>query len=243
MVKKVKKTKKDDLIVSLLICLICGLILILFSFMMPDEPNVFQVNVFNKQNKQNETVVVIDPGHGGYDEGSRSSDGIIEKDLNLEIALKIKALLEEKNIKVVMTRESDNVSWSSNNVEDLQARLDIATNAQALMMVSIHCNFSDEDAENVKGSEVYTNMSQEGSVALARSINDQLEELSPALISRGVKTGQYHLLTFNTIPTVIVEMGFLSNKSDTLYLTTQQTQDSLCQAIVNGMITQIKTDD
>ena len=241
-----KKRIKQNLTLMGVIGVICTLILVLFAFMMP--PNPFALPTVTKMEAEadpketgNKPIVVIDPGHGGYDEGSSSVSGVIEKDINLEISMKIKALLEEEGVNVVLTRDSDEVSWGNSNVEDLQARLDIATNAQAAMMVSIHCNISDEDMENVKGSEVYTNMSQQASVDLAEAINAQLEKLSPQLENRGVKTGQLHLLTFNTVPTVIVEMGFLSNESDTAYLTGSDTQKLLCEAIVKGIMDQIKT--
>lgn len=246
MVKKLKKRTQQNLILSASIGFICLLILALFSFMMPDVP-VFQegnasenVNTYEPQDDR--PVVVIDPGHGGYDNGSSSENGVVEKELNLEISMNVRDLLEENGIHVVLTRDSDEVSWPDDNVEDLQARLDIAAAAQAQLMVSLHCNISEEDPENVKGSEIYVNLSQSDSLALAEAINAQLETLSPALVSRGVKTGQFHLLTYNTLPCVIVEMGFLSNADDVSYLTGENTQALLCHAIVDGIMSQIKAD-
>lgn len=244
--KKLKKSTQQNLFLLAAIGLICVLILVLFSFMMPEKPVFKEGNISNDVNasdpQEDLPVVVIDPGHGGYDEGSSSESGVVEKELNLEIALKVRDLLEENDIHVVMTRDSDEVSWSDDNVEDLQARLDIAANADALMLVSLHCNISEEDPENVRGSEIYVNTSQSDSVALAEALNAQLEMLSPALVSRGIKTGQFHLLTYNTLPCVIIEMGFLSNADDVAYLTETDTQDQLCNAIVEGILSQIKTD-
>ncbi len=246
MVKKLKKRTQQNLILSASIGFICLLILVLFSFMMPDVP-VFQegnasenVNTYEPQDDR--PIVVIDPGHGGYDNGSSSENGVVEKELNLEISMNVRDLLEENGIHVVLTRDSDEISWPDDNVEDLQARLDIAAAAQAQLMVSLHCNISEEDPENVKGSEIYVNLSQSDSLALAEAINAQLETLSPALVSRGVKTGQFHLLTYNTLPCVIVEMGFLSNADDVSYLTGENTQALLCHAIVDGIMSQIKAD-
>ena len=184
----------------------------------------------------------LQSAHGGYDNGSSSENGVVEKELNLEISMNVRDLLEENGIHVVLTRDSDEISWPDDNVEDLQARLDIAAAAQAQLMVSLHCNISEEDPENVKGSEIYVNLSQSDSLALAEAINAQLETLSPALVSRGVKTGQFHLLTYNTLPCVIVEMGFLSNADDVSYLTGENTQALLCHAIVDGIMSQIKAD-
>ena len=144
--KKLKKSTQQNLFLLAAIGLICVLILVLFSFMMPEKPVFKEGNISNDVNasdpQEDLPVVVIDPGHGGYDEGSSSESGVVEKELNLEIALKVRDLLEENDIHVVMTRDSDEVSWSDDNVEDLQARLDIAANADALMLVSLHCTWA-----------------------------------------------------------------------------------------------------
>ena len=254
------KKQKQNLFLFGSIIGLCFAILFTVSFVMPDKPTFSLTNAQDiddiegtndDENKQDENIrpvyhgiVVIDPGHGGYDGGAESEDGkVIEKNVTLEMSLKIKKILEENNIQVVMTRDSDEVSWPSNNVKDLQKRLDIATAAKADLMVSIHCNVSDEDIYNVSGSEVYTNMDQKGSLSLAESIVNELDTLKPDLPSRGVKTAVFHLLTYNTLPTVIVETGFLSNPDDVEYLTNQTTQDLLVEAIANGIINEIKTDE
>lgn len=235
----------------------CVILAVLCSFMMPKLPTyttseapLTQVTQNNDDNENNHTptfagnnvpYVVIDPGHGGYDEGGRSSDDrIVENEYDLMISNKIKTLLEKEGVKVLLTRTSDEVAWPSDNIKDLQARLDIATNAGADMMVSIHCNSSEEDPLNVSGSEVYANSKQQGSMSLAQSIVDSLNGLEPELPSRGVKQGALHLLTFNTIPTVIVEMGFLSNPDDVNYLVNEDTQNQLCEKIAEGIINELK---
>lgn len=233
----------------------CAILTVLCMFMMPKSPTYTQAEidsdtVNNVQNDPNHVqtfsgndipYVVIDPGHGGYDIGSQSSDGrIVENVYDLMISNKIKTLLEKEGVKVLLTRTSDEVPWPADNDRDLQARLDIATNAGADMMVSIHCNSSDEDPLNVSGSEVYANTKQTDSMSLAQSIVDALNGLEPELPSRGVKKGALHLLTYNTIPTVIVEMGFLSNPDDVNYLLNEDTQNKLCEKIAEGIINELK---
>lgn len=238
----------------------CVLLIVICSFMMPKLPTYTEETLKvtdtdgNDENNENNDknhvptfqgsnvpYVVIDPGHGGYDEGGRSSDGrIVENEFDMMISNKIKVLLEKEGVKVLLTRTSDEVSWPSDNVKDLQARLDIATNAGADMMISIHCNSSDEDPLNVSGSEVYANSKQTDSVSLAQSIVDALDALEPELKSRGVKKGSLHLLTFNTIPTVIVEMGFLSNPKDVDYLLNSDSQNLMCEKIAEGIINELK---
>lgn len=238
-----KKRTKQNLVICAMIGILSICILILFSFMMPPLPQPV-VSPISEEETTNESVeqdkkglVVIDPGHGGYDDGAMSESGVLEKDLTLTISLKVKALLEQQGVEVILTRENDDVTWSDNNVKDLQARLDIATNAQADLMVSLHCNLSDEDPENVSGSEVYANSKQKESTELAQSITDELSKLS--LRSRGIKTGRLHLLTYNTLPTVIVEMGFLSNPKDVEFLTNESSQNLLCEKIAAGILHQL----
>ena len=252
--------KKQNYSIFGLIAVICALVLLTCSFLMPPKPTYEVVNIDETQVNQNDTnvntsnennnqqtytgVVVLDPGHGGYDNGASSADGrIVEKEFDLKIAMRVKTILESKGIKVILTRTNDNVSWPSDNGKDLQARLDIATNANANLMVSIHCNVSDEDIYNVSGSEVYANADQANSTSLAKSIVSELNNLKPEMPSRGVKTAKLHLTLFNKVPTVIVEMGFISNPKDVEYLMNDVTQTKMVDAIANGILNYLKTDE
>ena len=246
------KKQKQDLFLYGSIITICALIVLTVSFVMPSKPtyeltDVNQTTVDGTNNNTQTTTigkVVIDPGHGGYDNGASSADGrIVEKEFDLKVAMKVKNVLEQNNVEVVMTRVNDEVSWSADNGEDLQARLDIATNEKADLMVSIHCNVSDEDIYNVSGSEVYANADQKNSTALAKSIVSELNKLKPDMPSRGVKTGVLHLTLFNKVPTVVVEMGFISNPKDVDYLYNNDTQDQMVNAIANGIINYLKADE
>ncbi|MBU3143932.1 N-acetylmuramoyl-L-alanine amidase [Clostridium sp. CF012] len=70
-------------------------------------------------------TVCIDAGHGGYDIGAKNSSNIFEKNVTLKIALKVGALLERDGIKVLYTRTTDEVSWTSDNKLDLRARVKV----------------------------------------------------------------------------------------------------------------------
>jgi len=246
--------KKQNYFLFGIVGIVCALILLTCSFLMPEKPaySVSSVdgNVVNQNNDSGNVrptyigTVVIDPGHGGYDNGASSADGrIVEKDFDLKIAIKVKDVLEANGVQVVMTRINDDISWPADNGKDLQARLDIATKENADLMVSIHCNVSDEDIYNVSGSEVYANAEQKKSTALAKSIVAELDQLRPDMPSRGVKTAVLHLTLFNKVPTVIVEMGFVSNPKDVDYLINNDTQSKMVNAIANGIINYLKTDE
>ena len=240
--------QKQDLFLYGSIITVCALILLTFSFLMPEKPTYQLVEsegiTDNSARPTYIGTVVLDPGHGGYDEGASSEDGrIVEKEFDLKVAIKVKDVLEQNGVQVIMTRINDDVTWSTDNGKDLQARLDIATKEKADLMVSLHCNVSDVDIYNVSGSEVYANADQKTSTALAKSIVAELNKLSPEMPSRGVKTGVLHLTLFNKVPTVIIEMGFVSNPKDVDYLLNNETQNRMVEAIANGIINHLKADE
>ena len=96
--------------------------------------------------------VVLDPGHGGDFTGARGRNGTLEKDINLKIALKLKALLEEKKIAVIMTRTTD-IHLSPNLNEDLERRAESANREQPDLFISIHCNWTNQ--ASIRGFEIY----------------------------------------------------------------------------------------
>lgn len=122
-----------------------------------------------KQQKQKAAKfkVMLDAGHGGYDAGSESKQGKKEKDITLSITLKTGELLKQEGVQVLYTRESDTISWKSNNVDDLNTRSHMANASQADIFVSIHTNYSDEAKDKTAGSEVWYSTRQSGSKKIA----------------------------------------------------------------------------
>ena len=93
---------------------------------------------------ENQKIIVLDAGHGGFDSGKVGVNGSLEKELNLQIAEKCKKYLEQSGYKVVMTREDDNglydVSSKNKKREDMNARVNIMNTSDAVLAVSIHQN-------------------------------------------------------------------------------------------------------
>lgn len=194
-----------------------------------------------KEQQPAKTKVVIDPGHGGYDSGSESNNGIIEKELTLKLAKKVGAVLEKNNIEVVYTRVDDSVTWPSDNADDLLARTDIANNAQAACFVSIHLNFSEVEPESISGNEIWVNYESDQNVALAEDINEAMKKLTSSQ-NRGIKdqaTSPLSLLVYNQIPSVLIETGFLSNDQDAAYVDSEAGSDAIANAIANGILTYV----
>lgn len=236
-----RKDNQQNVILAALLAIVGAICIMLLSFFMPKIPTPSPIET-EKPVIEEKTIatVTLDAGHGGYDDGSLGLNQELEKEITLSITSKVKALLEQQQVEVIMTRSNDEVSWPSDNVKDLDARLKIAQESQSKFMVSIHCNSSDEEPDYTSGSEVYANDSQSDSLHLAQTINTHLQKLSKQLPSRGVKSDlDLHLLMFNKLPCVIVETGFMSHPKDLNFLTSETGQQQIAQAIANGIIEEI----
>ena len=192
--------------------------------------------------KEDRPIVVLDAGHGGYDDGSVSDSKVKEKNITLAITLKLGKILEENNIEVVYTRTSDGVSWPSDNVADLLARSEIANEAEADYFVSIHLNYSEVSQNEVQGSEIWVRRSDSESEKLAVNVNKQLEALD-GIVSRGLKDeaeSPLSVIEYNNMPSILIETGFLSNENDTKYLTNDKNQSEMANAIAQGILETLK---
>lgn len=169
-------------------------------------------------------TVVIDPGHGGVKPGSISISGMKEKSFNLELSLKVEALLrKEKNLNVVMTRSDDSHL-------ELSDRVKIANNLKADMFVSIHANSSTSSSPN--GTEtLYT---RDSSKSLANIMHKHLIKAT-GLTDRKVKYSDLHVTRETKMPAVLLEIGFLSNKGDEAQLFNDDFQNRVAQGIVEGI--------
>lgn len=181
-------------------------------------------------------IVCIDPGHGGEQPGAVSPKyGYKEKDIVLDISLKVKSLLESKH-KVIMTRISDkNVALSE--------RCKLANRNKADIFVSIHCNSCTSSIPS--GIETWCYDSEKSrSRALAKFIQDSLmKEVRDFLVngnpikSRGVKaTTAYYTIRHTAMPSVVVECGFMSNPSEVgLLYSREDYREHIALGIANGV--------
>ncbi|MGQ0551440.1 MAG: N-acetylmuramoyl-L-alanine amidase [Armatimonadota bacterium] len=168
-------------------------------------------------------VVAIDAGHGGRDMGATGATGLLEKDLVLDVAQRVRELLVRAGIRVVMTRETD-------VYVDLAERPRAARAQGATVFVSIHGNASTRPATT--GSETYYLMPQ--GLALAQMIQDELAKVA-GLASRGVKTANFLVLRENDVPAVLVEVGYLSNAEEEARLRADAFRQRVAEAIMRGV--------
>lgn len=194
--------------------------------------------VFSEKESREETVIVIDAGHGGNDPGKVGGSGVLEKDINLEIALKLQERLVQNGIYVVMTRSSDMGLYSENaqnkKREDMAARVRIITEAEPDFALSIHQNSF--PSENCKGAQMFYYKDSSESKHLAETLQSKFPEVLQDGNQRQAKANtDYYLLRKTTCPTVIAECGFLSNASEEALLADSAYQEKVAEALYQGI--------
>jgi N-acetylmuramoyl-L-alanine amidase len=179
-------------------------------------------------------VVLIDSGHGGFDPGKVGIGHNLEKDINLQIAKKLQAYLEQGGSTVLMTRVNDE-ALASKKAEDMRERIAIANNYKSDILVSIHQN--SYPSENVQGAQVFYFDNQENSKKLALYVQEEIKAFVDPENRREAKSNSnYYMLKKSKTPAIIVECGFLSNPSDTNKLTDDEYQEKIAWAIYKGII-------
>lgn len=183
--------------------------------------------------------VVIDAGHGGNDPGKIGIDDSLEKDLNLVIAGKVKAILEQQDLEVRMTRESDRGLYEENasnkKVQDLKNRVSLINESQADCVISIHQNSYHE--EYVHGAQVFYYGTSEEGKRLAESVQQKLIAYVDPENRRQAKANEsYYILKKTKVPIAIVECGFLSNREEAAKLKDPTYQNQIAWAVAMGII-------
>lgn len=192
-----------------------------------------------EEKQESGTMVVIDAGHGGFDSGKVGLGGVLEKDINLSIALKLRELLEREGITVMMTRETDvglyDEGEANKKQQDMKRRCSLINEAKPRAAVSIHQNSFSQ--ESVKGPQVfYYETSVEGK-RLAESLQDAMNEQLQVSRPRERKANDtYYLLRKTEVPTVIVECGFLSNREEASLLSSEEYQRKTAEAVCRGIL-------
>jgi N-acetylmuramoyl-L-alanine amidase len=171
-------------------------------------------------------TVVIDAGHGGHDSGARSRWGGLEKDSTLSVALKVEAKLRAAGFKTVLTRKGD-------YFVPLNERADISNRQSNAVFVSIH--FNDSRRRRVSGAEAYYKSAP--SMAIAQRILANLGSL-PSLHARYIKTANFRVLKLNRYPAVLVECGYLSNRSEGRLSASPDQHERIASAIAKALIEQ-----
>lgn len=184
---------------------------------------------------EREHIIIIDAGHGGVDGGATSCTGVLESQINLEIALKLNDLMHLLGHKTVMIRTTDisvytqGETIAAKKVSDLKERVRIVNETENAVLVSIHQNtFSDS---RYGGAQVFYAQT-EGSQKLAGSLQQQLIGiLNPTSNRKAKEADGVYLMEHIEKTGVLVECGFLSNPEEEAKLRDCQYQKSLCGVI------------
>ena len=189
--------------------------------------------------REDTRLIMIDAGHGGNDPGKVGVDGVLEKDLNLQLAKKLKTLLEQQDMEVILVREEDRGLYDENasnkKVQDMKRRCELINEEQPVCVVSIHQNSYHE--ESIHGAQVFYYSTSRQSEKLAKGLQSELVRVAEPENTRQAKANDtYYLLKKTEAPVVIVECGFLSNWADCAKLQDENYQDKLVWAIHMGIL-------
>src|SRR5947199_1148599 len=169
------------------------------------------------------TAVVIDAGHGGFDRGGIPGQRVPEKKMTLDVAQRLKAVLTAYGYRVVMTRDSD-------VFVPLGTRVAIANSYRDAIFVCIHFNAARR--RSASGIETYFYSSQ--SLPLASAIHYYVAGGAPSS-NRGVRRRGFYVLRRTTIPSVLVECGFLTNAAEANYAQSADYRQKLAEEIGRGV--------
>lgn len=183
------------------------------------------------------SCIVIDAGHGGIDGGATSCTGVLESRINLEIALRLEALLQFLGMETKMMRTTDvsiyttGDSIAAQKVSDLKERVRIANETEGAILVSIHQNtFSDS---RYGGAQVFYPPKGEGK-HLAESLQASLiATLNPGSRRLAKQAAGVYLMEHIQCPGILVECGFLSNPEEEALLRSADYQQKLCCVIAS----------
>lgn len=188
-------------------------------------------------------TVIIDAGHGGDDGGAIGIDGTVEKDINLDIALKLEKLLKFYGFDVIMTRTEDIMtcddgldSLRKRKVSDIHNRFDVLEKNPDAVFISIHQNKFEDNSQH--GTQVFYSGNNDESKLLAESIQNSIVSVLQPDNSRVVKksgSGIY-LLYHAKLPAVLVECGFISNPAEVKKLNDENYRMKIAFLIADGLI-------
>ena len=186
-------------------------------------------------------TVIIDAGHGIPDGGAVGVSGSVEQKINLDIALKLKEVLEAKSIRVIMTREDENGLWDDENqsirqkkVADMNNRLNIMKKSHADLFISIHMNSYPN--HKTSGLRVFYAPNHSEIKPLAENIQVRMQDITGAnttVVKSADKT--LFLMKNPPIPAILVECGFVSNPTEEKKLQEADYQARLAWAMADAI--------
>ncbi len=199
-------------------------------------------HVFTDTSTHNPTII-IDAGHGLEDGGAVSKNGLMEKDINLEIALSLEKFLSQGGFKVVMIRSTDTAIYDDTaqtlrdkKVSDIHNRSEICNNSENNIFISIHQNFFTQS--QYKGTQIFFSKNDPESKTLAECIKRSVVDFLQNDNERQCKQADenIYILDKATVPAILIECGFLSNAEETKLLASKEYRNKLSYCIYIGFL-------
>lgn len=211
------------------------IIAVYFSYSWWNEAGQWVIPVGTKAGSLLGRTICIDPGHGGRDPGAVWGK-IMEKNLNLNMARELEKILRKEGVRVVLTRTGDqNRAIKPRNGSYQLAELFLRARTSAInkaeLYISIHCN--SEKTRTYYGPQTFYEQNDPKGARLAKEIQKELVSLRPT--NRKAISGKYYLLEKVTVPTVIVEVGYLSHGGDRSLLQQASFRRQAAGAIARGI--------
>lgn len=186
-------------------------------------------------------IIVLDAGHGGVDGGAVGKGDIQEKDIALDISLKLRDYLQQAGALVIMTRETDKDLAGEGTqrirhrkTEDLLKRTEIVNSSNADMFISIHLNAI--PSSRWYGAQVFYNPSIDENEKIAKFIQDQIRSNLENTTRKAKPINNVYMVRKAEVPGALVEVGFLSNPNERELLKTKLYQTKVAASIYQGIM-------
>ena len=214
-------------------CLIC-----IFSF----NKIRSKENIANATSIQSKYTVVIDAGHGGKDAGTIGIDNSLEKSINLDIALILRDYLMVSGINTVLIRETDTEFYPEGTDiqrSDLYNRLDFVNSVPNSVLISIHQNHFENEEE--WGTQIWYSANNEKSRELADSVLKNVKLLLQPDNKRENKVSDdsYYILYKASVPSIMIECGFMSNREENEKLQNEEYQNKFAYSVLTGICSEV----
>lgn len=194
----------------------------------PNNPPRSSIPPLPNTDRRSRIVVVVDPGHGGRDPGA-VGNGLQEKHIVLDISKQVASILQQNGIQAVMTRYDD-------REVDLRPRVQLAQRVNATLFVSIHANAISLSRPDVNGLETYYFATGD---RLARTIHNSVLR-TIRMGDRGVRRARFYVLRNTSMPSVLVETGFVTGAEDAPRLASTAFRRQMAAAIASGIIQYVR---
>ncbi len=226
------------------ICVTICMCMIICSSLILDEDNG-QYSKLASADNHIQQIVIIDAGHGGFDGGCSGIDGTLEKDINLEIAIKLENILDTFGFKTIMVRTTDTAvntdgySIRQKKVSDIKFRQSLMTKYPDSIYLCIHQNRY--SSPTVSGMQIFYRPEHDASKLLAEYLQNSITSGIEQSKKRPIKpcSDDVYLIHNATSTAVLIECGFLSNQNDLNNLKNDHYQRKFCYSIVSGLLNSI----